>query len=89
MDEQKLGEQRYRPAWRSFYWHMAAMAVLWVAAAFLSAKTNLSAGVIWGIFLILVLYAAGDMMYRRFRVMLIVKSDEIALEKGFVGRHSI
>ncbi|MDR2179461.1 MAG: PH domain-containing protein [Synergistaceae bacterium] len=89
MDEQNFTEQRYRPAWRSFYWHIAAMVIFFLVAAYFSMNTNFSQGMIWGAFLILVLYAGGDMTYRRFRVMLIVKSDEIALEKGFIGRHSI
>ncbi|MDR1622978.1 MAG: PH domain-containing protein [Synergistaceae bacterium] len=89
MEEQKFTEQRYRPPWRSFFWHAAAMVILLIAAVFFSVKGYFSGSVIWGLFLILVLYAVGDMVYRRFRVMLIVKSDEIALEKGFIGRHSI
>jgi uncharacterized membrane protein YdbT with pleckstrin-like domain len=89
MEEQKFTEQKYRPAWRSFYWHIAAMVIFLIGAVFFSVKTDFSASAIWSIFLILVLYAAGDMTYRRFRTMLIVKPDEIALEKGFIGRHSI
>ena len=89
MDEQKFTEQRYIPAWRSFYWHIAAMVIFFVAAVFFSLTTNFSGTATWGIFLILILYAAGDMTYRRFRIMLIVKPDEIALERGFIGRHSI
>jgi uncharacterized membrane protein YdbT with pleckstrin-like domain len=89
MDEQNFTEQRYRPAWRSFYCHIAAMVIFLIGAVFFSVKTDLSKSVIWSVFLILVLYTAADMTFRRFYVMLIVKSDEIALEKGFIGRHSI
>jgi uncharacterized membrane protein YdbT with pleckstrin-like domain len=63
---------------------MAAMALFLVGAVFSYAHL-----VIGGIFLILTLATAVNMTYRRFRVMLIVKSDKIALEKGFIGRQSI
>jgi uncharacterized membrane protein YdbT with pleckstrin-like domain len=65
------------------------MVIFLIAAVFFSIKTDASQNVIWGVCLIAILYTAGDMTYRRFRIMLIVKLDEIALEKGFVGRHSI
>ena len=87
-----MNEQSFRPAWRSFYWHFTAMIACLVVVSLLSAKAHLTPAYqkgIWIFFLVFVLCAAGDMLYRRLRVLLIVKSDEIALEQGLIGRHSV
>jgi uncharacterized membrane protein YdbT with pleckstrin-like domain len=92
LDEQKLGAQKYRPAWRSFYKHMAATVVCLVLVSVLSVKVDLGWAYkkwLWIFFLLFALYASLDMVRRRFRVVLIVRPDEIAMEEGLVGRRSI
>ena len=87
-----MNEQSFKPAWRSFYWHILAMIACLVVVALVSAKANLSPGYqkgLWIFFCVFIVCAAGDMMIRRMKVMLIVKPDEIALELGLVGRHSV
>ena len=86
-----MEEHRFRPAWRSFYWHILAIVACFVIVVLLTVKGHLSPGYrngLWIFFLVFVLCAGADMMYRRFRVLLIVKPDEIALEDGLIGRHS-
>jgi uncharacterized membrane protein YdbT with pleckstrin-like domain len=43
---------------------------------------------LWIFFLVFMLYVSLDMVYRRFRVVLIVAPDKIAKEEGFIGRDS-
>jgi uncharacterized membrane protein YdbT with pleckstrin-like domain len=92
MTEEKSTGQKYRPAWRSFYKHMAAMVACLVLATVLSVKLSLAWSYqkwLWIFFLVFVLYVSLDMVCRRFRVVLIVAPDEIAMEEGLIGRHSV
>ncbi|MDR2136968.1 MAG: PH domain-containing protein [Synergistaceae bacterium] len=92
VDKQNVNEQKYRPAWRSFYPHVAAMVACLALVSVLSAKLPLSWAYkkwLWVFFLAFALYAFLDMARRRFRVVLIVRPDEIAMEEGLIGRHSI
>ncbi|MDR1379110.1 MAG: PH domain-containing protein [Synergistaceae bacterium] len=92
VEEQNLTEQKYRPAWRSFYKHMAAMIACLVVVTVLSSKLSLAWTYqkwLWIFFLVFVLYVSLDMVRRRFRVVLVVKPDEIAMEEGLIGRRSI
>ncbi len=87
-----MNEQSFKPAWRSFYWHILAMVACLVVVALVSAKTALTPGYqkgLWIFFFAFIVCAAGDMTTRRMKVMLVVKPDEIALEQGLVGRHSV
>ena len=86
-----MNEQKFRPAWRSFYRHFLAMIACLAVVAMVSLKANLTPGYqkgIWFFFLVFVAAVLADMVYRRFRVMLVVRPDEIALEDGLIGRHS-
>lgn len=87
-----MSEQKYKPAWRSYYWHILAMVACLVLVSMVSAKAGLTAGYqkgLWIFFLLFIICAAGDMILRRSKVALIVKPDEITLEQGLIGRHSI
>jgi uncharacterized membrane protein YdbT with pleckstrin-like domain len=92
MCEQNADKQKYRPAWRSFYNHVVSMVFCLALMLVLSAKLPLSwthKKWLWVFFLVFVLCAFLDMARRRFRVVLIVRPDEIAMEEGLIGRRSI
>lgn len=87
-----MNEHSFKPAWRSFYWHIAAMIACLVVVATVSAKAELTPGYhkgLWIFFFVFIVCAVGDILVRRLKVTLIVKPDEIALEQGLIGRHSI
>ena len=86
-----MSEQKFKPAWRSFYRHFLIMAVYLVAALVISVKW-LPAGYqkwLWLLFTAAVAYTACDMAYKRNSVLLIVRPDGIAIERGIIGRQSI
>ena len=90
MIEQMTG-QKYKPVWRSFYGHVVVMVLCVISALTISLKLNLgpvSLKWLWFTLLVVLAGVALNMAYRRQSVTLIVKPNEIALEKGFLGRHS-
>ena len=87
-----MNEERFRPAWRSYYLHITAMLGCLLLVSLLSAKADLSPFYqkgIWIFFVLFIIVALADMAYRRFRLVLIVKPDEIAMEEGLIARHSV
>jgi uncharacterized membrane protein YdbT with pleckstrin-like domain len=85
---EKMGAQSFRPAWRSFYWHMAGI-VLCFAAVVLGVIASVYWKEITGASLIAAACIGVHMAFKRFSVMLVVKPEEISLEQGFIGRHSV
>jgi uncharacterized membrane protein YdbT with pleckstrin-like domain len=88
MDEQ-VKMQVFRPAWRSFYGHILGVAVCFAAVVVGVARYSEYWKIITGLFSVAALYIAGHMAIKRFSVSLLVKPEEIILERGFVGRGSI
>ncbi len=87
-----MNEQSFRPAWRSFYGHIVTMIACLGIVLTLSIKMRLSSAYlkgIWSFYALFLLFSLGNMVFRRFQVVLTVKPDGIALEKGIIGRHSI
>ncbi|MDR1873787.1 MAG: PH domain-containing protein [Synergistaceae bacterium] len=83
-----MSEQIFKPAWKAFYKHFLTMALCFIVVVSASVKWTWGKG--WWLFgLLCILCAAGDMLARRSRLTFIVKPDEIALEQGIIGRHSI
>jgi uncharacterized membrane protein YdbT with pleckstrin-like domain len=87
--EETLNEQKFRPVWRSFYGHIAAMAVCLVIVVFASVKVQGYWKEMWLFFLAVVFIIAVHMLYKRVSVILIVKPDEVAVEQGFIKRSSV
>ena len=86
-----MNEQKFKPAWRGFYRHFFAMIACLIVASIISVKW-FPAGYqkwLWLVFVVVVAYIACDMAYRRNSVLLVVRPDEIALERGVIGRQSI
>jgi uncharacterized membrane protein YdbT with pleckstrin-like domain len=85
----KTQERKFRPPWRSFYWHI--IAIVAVLVLFIAAVNRgwVGRGVVSIAFLLVLVLVILDVLRRRFRIMLIVKNDEVALENGFIGRHSV
>ncbi|MDR2175346.1 MAG: PH domain-containing protein [Synergistaceae bacterium] len=79
----------FRPAWRSFYWHMAGIVLCFAAVAWGVLHYPQYWKGVTGFFFIVALGLAGHMSIRRFSVALLVKPEEVSLEQGFVGRHSV
>lgn len=91
-ESQSREEYVYKPAWRSFCLHIAAMVACLVLVAFVSLKVSMNAAyqkALWGFFALFVLAAFGDMFFKRLGTMLIVRFDEVAFEKGILKRDSI
>ena len=91
-DTMKREEYTYRPAWRSFYVHIAAMVACLVLVALVSIKLTLDPAyqkAIWGFWVVFVLIVFGDMFLKRVGTTLIVRADEVACEKGILKRESI
>ena len=89
---QNKDEHVYKPAWRSFCLHIAAMIACFVLVVFVSLKVPMDAAyqkALWGFFLLFVLVAFGDMFFKRLGATLIVRFDEVAFEKGILKRDSI
>ncbi|MDR3264712.1 MAG: PH domain-containing protein [Synergistaceae bacterium] len=86
-----MNEESFRPAWRSFYWHILGVAVCLVIAGMVSVKLADGNGKTMAeiLFILLALAVVVHMLFRRYRVTLVVKPDEIALEVGVIGRNSI
>ena len=85
------GQKTYRPAWRSFYWHILAIIALLVLVAWATVKAPQNAWIKWlwigyGIFVVL---AFLDMFVKRLQTRFIVRPNEVALEKGIVSHDSI
>ena len=86
----KMNEQQYKPAWRSFYQHFFTMVACLAVASMIS--VNLSAKYqkwLWLVFLGAITCIVCNMVYKRNSVLLIVKSDKVALDRGIIGRQSI
>jgi uncharacterized membrane protein YdbT with pleckstrin-like domain len=88
-----VNDEKFRPQWKSFYWHIVGMVACLVVVLVVSVKggeltSNYQTG-IWLFFLVFVAAAVAHMAYLRLCVTLIVKADEVALEKGFIKRYSI
>jgi len=87
----EMNEQKFKPAWRSYYRHFFVMVACFVAVLVISIKW-LPDGFqkwLWLLFLTAVAYIACNMAYKRNSVLLIVRPDGIALERGIIGRQSI
>jgi uncharacterized membrane protein YdbT with pleckstrin-like domain len=82
-------EMSFRPAWKSFYWHMAGIVLCFVAIAWGAPHYREFWKAITGTFLVVAAGLAGHMAFRRFSVELLVKPEEISLEQGFIGRQSV
>ena len=86
-----MNEQKFKPAWRGFYRHFFIMLACLTVTLIISVKW-LPIGYqkwLWFVFVVAVTYVACNMAYKRNSVMLIVRSTEIALERGLIGRQSI
>ena len=88
MDE-TMNEQKFRPGWRSFYRHIAAIIACVIVVVAASVNVQGYRMEIWLIGLAFILVIALHMLYKRVSVILIVKPDEIAVEQGFIKRTSI
>ncbi|MDR3231117.1 MAG: PH domain-containing protein [Synergistaceae bacterium] len=86
-----MNEQSFRPAWRSFYWHILGAVACLVLAALAFTKMQDGSGKDMAEILLIVLFVGVvvHMLVRRYRITLIVRPDEIALEEGLFGRNSI
>ena len=85
-------EHVYKPAWRSFYSHITAMIACFVLVVLIAVKVPLEpvyTKVLWGLWALFTLVALGDMLFKRLSIALIVRADEVALEKGILKRESI
>ena len=85
-------EHVYKPAWRSFCLHIAAMIACFVLVVFVSLKVPMDAAyqkALWGFFLLFVLVAFGDMFFKRLGATLIIRFDEVAFEKGILKQNSL
>jgi uncharacterized membrane protein YdbT with pleckstrin-like domain len=87
MGEKKV--QRFRPAWRSFYWHMAAIVLCFVLLALGTAYYTSHWKTITVFFLIVAAAVGVHMTFKRFGVELLVNPEEVSLEQGLIGRHSV
>jgi len=86
-----MNEQKFKPAWRCFYRHFFVMVICLVVVLVVSVKW-LPAEYqkwLWLLFIAAITYTVCDMAYKRNSVLLIVKPDGIALERGIIGRQSI
>ena len=91
-EAQNKEEYVYKPAWRSFCLHIAAMIACFVLVVFVSLKVPMDAAyqkALWGFFVLFVLATFGDMFFKRLGATLIVRFDEVAFEKGILKRDSI
>jgi uncharacterized membrane protein YdbT with pleckstrin-like domain len=79
----------FRPAWRSFYWHITGIVLCLAAAAWGIYRYAGFWKEITGFFFVAAAGLAVHMTFRRFGVALLVKPEEISLERGMIGRHSI
>ena len=87
-----LESHTYKPAWRSFYLHIVAMIACLVLVILISVKVTLTLiyqKVLWWFLGLFVLAALLDMAVKRLSTTLIVRPDEVALEKGILKRESI
>ncbi|MDR1730573.1 MAG: PH domain-containing protein [Synergistaceae bacterium] len=82
-------KQVFKPAWRSFYWHILGMIAAFVIAVAISVKKPDWWEITWIAFAGVVVLLAADMVIRRLRVALSVSPDEVALEEGIISHHSI
>ncbi|GHS94651.1 hypothetical protein AGMMS50276_07810 [Synergistales bacterium] len=82
--------QKFRSPWRSFYFHILAVAALFVIIVIQQIKWPFVGYQkwIWYAFLIFFAVVSIDVLRKRFCTVLIVKDEEIAFETGFIGRHS-
>ena len=84
-----MNEQKFKPAWRGFYRHYFAMIACLVVVSIISVKWLGYQKWLWFAAAAAVIYVACDMAYRRNSVLLTVRPEEIALERGLIGRQSI
>ena len=85
-------EHIYKPAWRSFYLHILVIAACFILALVLTIKIPLESAYVkglWGFWVLFALIVFGDMFLKRVSTTLIVRPDEVALEKGILKRESI
>ena len=85
-----MNEKKFKPAWKGFYRHMFAMAACLIVT--LTISVNLPAKYqkwLWFVFVAAAAYAACDMAYKRNSVLLVVRPDGVALERGIIGRQTI
>ena len=86
-----MSAQKFKPAWRGFYRHFFVMVVCLAVVSVISAKWW-PAGYqkwLWLLFVGTTAYIACNMAYKRNNLLLIVRPDGIALERGIIGRQSI
>jgi uncharacterized membrane protein YdbT with pleckstrin-like domain len=88
-EKKKKGTQIFRPAWRSFYWHMAGIVLCFVAIVWGTAHYPEHWKAITGLFFIVAAALAVHTAFRRLGVALLVKPEEVSLDQGFIGRHSV
>lgn len=91
-EAQNKEEYVYKPAWRSFCLHIAAMVACLVLVAIVSLNASMDAAyqkALWGFFVLFVLVVFGNMFFKRMETALIVRPDEVAFEKGILKRESI
>ena len=91
-ESQSREEYVYKPAWRSFCLHIAAMVACFVLVVFVSLEVSMDAAyqkALWGFFVLFVLVVFGNMFFKRMETALIVRPDEVAFEKGILKRDSI
>lgn len=82
-------ERKFRPPWRSFYWHILSAAAFFVIILIQQIKASTEyQKYIWYVFLIFLVMTGIDVLRKRFGSVLVIKNDEIAFESGLVGRLS-
>jgi membrane protein YdbS with pleckstrin-like domain len=86
---EKVEVKNFRPAWKGFYWHMTGIVVCLAAIVAGWVKYPETGKTITIVFLVLAAAAAVHMVFKRFGVALLVKPEEISLERGLIGRHSV
>ncbi|MDR1649217.1 MAG: PH domain-containing protein [Synergistaceae bacterium] len=86
---EKKGTQIFRPPWRSFYWHMAGIVLCFVLIVWGTAHYPEYWKTITGLFFIVAAALAVHVAFRRLGVALLVKPEEVSLDQGFLGRHSV
>ncbi|MCR4818234.1 MAG: PH domain-containing protein [Fretibacterium sp.] len=81
----------YKPAWRSFYRHIALIILIFVAVIALSIWAPFGGkvkGILWGVAVAAAVVIFLSMAVKRISSILIVREDEVAYESGILKRKS-
>ena len=84
-EAQNKEEYVYKPAWRSFCLHIAAMVACLVLVAIVSLNVSMDAAyqkALWGFFVLFVLVVFGNMFFKRTHAFFCVQSCAASVQKG-------